>query len=719
MSSETGRVDDRLTPTDAVGESNAGGRPKGPEDPVSILLVDDEPKNLAVLESVLNDPSYRLVCAESADQALMALIAEEFALIVLDIQMPDMNGFELAQMIKKRKRTASIPIIFLTAYYSEENHIVEGYSTGAVDYLHKPINPTVLRSKVAVFAELYRKTRECSLANRTLLAEVAERRRMQEELSLLAQELEERVARRTSELERANSALRASEERFRLALKNSRILVYTTDRDLRCTWVSQRSNISSWRPVLGRRDYEVVSPEQARPLRELQERVLRTGIGERASFSCEIDGRTQQYDLTVEPFLDDQGERAGVTIAAMDITDLKQAESALRDADRRKDEFLATLAHELRNPLAPIRNAVQILRLKGAKLEDWQCAAEVIERQSRQMTHLVDDLLDLSRITRGTLALRMESVELREIIEAAVETSQPLIAARGHQLTVEIPQEVLTLNGDLTRLSQILSNLLNNAAKFTEPGGEIRLEAQRIADAVKISVKDNGTGIPEEMIPQIFRMFAQVNPQRDRSEGGLGIGLQLVKSLVEMHGGSIEVFSAGAGRGSEFVVRLPLVAHSVTDSPNVPRAVEAPAKACGHLRVLIVDDNRDNVESLRMLMGLLGHVVRIALEGIEGIRAAEEFHPDVVLLDIGMPDLDGHEVCRRIRAHEWGRRMVLIAQTGWGQEEDRRRTQAAGFDYHLVKPIDYAGLSAILAKISEAAAASRSPGLTDNLAARV
>jgi signal transduction histidine kinase len=591
MSTESGRFVDRIAATDAGSEPSGGPSPGRVEEPISILLVDDEPKNLAVLETVLNNPNYRLVRAESADQALMALIVEEFALMVLDIQMPDMNGLELAQMIKQRKRTASLPIIFLTAYYSDESHVVEGYSTGAVDYLHKPINPTILRSKVAVFAELYRKTRECNLANRTLSAEVAERRRTQEELSVLAQELEERVAQRTSELERA-------------------------------------------------------------------------------------------------------------------ITDLQQAESALREADRRKDEFLATLAHELRNPLAPIRNAIQILHLKGSTREDWQSAADVIDRQSRQMTHLVDDLLDISRITRGKLALRMQPVKLREAIEGAIETSRPLIGARGHQLKVDLPEEDLILNGDLTRLSQILSNLLNNAAKFTEPGGTISLSAKRDSGEVLISVKDNGAGIPAEVMPRVFQMFAQFDGHIDRSQGGLGIGLQLVKSLVEMHGGTIEASSAGAGQGSEFVVRLPLLLNSTVNVVDPRVAIETAAN--GRLRVLIVDDNRDNVESLRLLLALMGHNVRVALEGLEGINVANEFRPDVVLLDIGMPNLDGHEVCRRIRARDWGRDMVLVAQTGWGQEEDRRRTQAAGFDYHLVKPIDHASLTAVFAKIGERSGALQS-----------
>src|SRR5580658_7080627 len=362
MSSESAQFPQSNTRTPAERRADDQAVRTAGEEPINILIVDDEPKNLTVLETVLANPNFRLVRAQSADQALLALIDTEFALLILDINMPEMNGFELAQLIKQRKRTAHLPIIFLTAYYSEEYHIVEGYSTGAVDYLHKPISPTVLRSKVAVFAELYRKTRECSVANRALLAEVAERRRTQDELRRLNLELERRVEERTAEL-----------------------------------------------------------------------------------------------------------------VAA--IGELKQAEAALREADRRKDEFLATLAHELRNPLAPIFNALQILRLDRNGSPELQWAKDVIDRQIRQMTHLVDDLLDISRISRGKLELRREPVKLRDAIQGAVETSNPHIQEGRHQLTLDIPSEELILNGDLTRLSQILSNLLNNAAKYTEPGGKIALTA--------------------------------------------------------------------------------------------------------------------------------------------------------------------------------------------------------------------------------------------------
>lgn len=557
------------------------------EEPINILLVDDEPKNLTVLESVLAHPSYRLVRAQSADQALLALIDTEFALLILDIHMPDMNGFELAQLIKQRKRTALVPIIFLTAYYSEEYHIVEGYSAGAVDYLHKPISPTVLSSKVAIFAELYRKTRECSVANRALLSEVTERRRAQEELRRLNLELERRVDERTAELVSA--------------------------------------------------------------------------IGE-----------------------------------------LRQAEAALREADRRKDEFLATLAHELRNPLAPLFNATQLLRLGGPDSAEFRWARDVIDRQIHQMSRLVDDLLDISRISRGKLALRREPVKLRDVIQSAVETSNPHIQNGKHELTLDVPCEELILNGDLTRLSQILSNLLNNAAKYTEPGGKIALAAEAKDGEVEIRVKDNGVGIPSELIPHVFELFAQIDRHMDRSKGGLGIGLRLVKSLVELHGGRIRASSGGAGQGSEFIIRLPMATETCPQEevPQVkPAAQPAESKNGKHLRVLIVDDNQDNADSLRRLLSMTGHEVRAAFGGPEGLRVAEEFLPDVALLDLGMPEVDGHEVCRRIRSAPWGRHMTLIAQTGWGQEQDRRRTGEVGFDYHLVKPIDHAALSELLTKI--------------------
>jgi len=572
--------------------AQASAQPPGPgNDRIKILIVDDEPKNLTVLESVLDDPRYQLIRASSADEALMALVAEDFALLILDINMPNMNGFELAQMVKQRKRSAGIPIIFLTAYYSEDQHVLEGYSTGAVDYLHKPINAKILRSKVAVFADLYSKTRECEVSNRSLVAEVAEHRRAEESLSQLTHELEQRVAERTEELVDSN-------------------------------------------------------------------RVLTTTVSE-----------------------------------------LQQAQEALKRAARQKDEFLATLAHELRNPLAPIRNAVQILQFKTEEAPDLQWAKEVIDRQSQQMTRLVDDLLDISRITSGKLTLRKERITLDKIVQAAIETSSPLIEECGQDLTVEIPRETITLSADLTRLAQAISNLLNNAAKYMERGGRIRLTAERQANEVLLRVTDTGIGIPAEALPFVFEMFTQGDRNHTHSQGGLGIGLTLVKRLIGMHGGSIEAHSAGAGQGSEFVIRLPVAVEP--ESASASHAQSQPTDAAGRLRILVVDDNQDSADSLKVLLQILKHEVQTANDGLEAIQRAEDFRPDVVLLDIGMPKMNGYEACQRIREQPWGREMVLIAQTGWGQEDDRRRTREAGFDHHLVKPVDHRSLRALLADVAQ------------------
>ena len=406
--------------------------------PISILIVDDEPKNLAVLETLLESPGYRIVRAESADQALLALVAEEFALLILDIRMPGMTGFELAQTIKGRKKTARIPIIFLTAYYNEDQHVLEGYGSGAVDYLVKPVNAAVLRSKVAVFAELYRKNREVAIVNRALLAEVTERRRAEQKLQDLNENLDQLVAERTQALE--------------------------------------------------------------------------------------------------------------------------EAQADLREADRRKDAFIATLAHELRNPLAPVRNAVQILQLPTAGEQDAQRARAIIGRQVAVMARLIDDLLDVSRINRGHIELRRERVELARVLELAVEASRPHIAENNHQLAIALPATPVALDGDVTRLSQVFINLLTNAAKYTEPGGHINVACHVDAHKVTVSVTDDGIGIQTEQLNRVFDMFAQVEGSMIRSRGGLGIGLSLVKHLVELHGGQVSAHSGGLGKGSTFTVSLPLPA---------------------------------------------------------------------------------------------------------------------------------------------------------------
>jgi PAS domain S-box-containing protein len=401
-----------------------------------------------------------------------------------------------------------------------------------------------------------------------------------------------------------------------------------------------------------------------------------------------------------------------------DITDRKLAEAALHDNDRRKDEFLATLAHELRNPLAPIRNALEIMQRSPGPVAQAH-AREVIERQLGQMVHLVDDLLDVSRISQGKLELRRTRVDLAEVLKTAVETSRPLVDAGRHQLRVQLPPAgELCVDGDTTRLCQIVANLLNNAAKYTPEGGSIELGAWREegrtdpenGEAV-ISVQDSGVGLSHDMLPRVFDMFAQVDRSVARAQGGLGIGLALVKQLVEMHGGTVEAHSEGVGSGCRFVVRLPLVAArlpaalaTATPPPRVP-AGATPAAAPGVLRVLVVDDNVDSAESLAEVLEMSGHQVRVAHDGPAALVVAGEFRPQAIVLDIGLPGLSGHEVAKRIRGEDWGRAIHLVALSGWGQAEDRKRSREAGFDAHFVKPVDLDELEAVLRRASERATA--------------
>jgi PAS domain S-box-containing protein len=380
-----------------------------------------------------------------------------------------------------------------------------------------------------------------------------------------------------------------------------------------------------------------------------------------------------------------------------DFTERKYAEDALKEANRRKDEFLATLAHELRNPLAPIRNAAQVLRMKDGSDPQVRSARDIIDRQVQQMVRLIDDLLDISRITTGKLQLRQERIELAAVVQSAVEASRPLVETLAHDLTVSLPQEPIHLEADPIRLSQVFSNLLNNAAKYTEKGGHVWLTAEQQDGELVVSLRDTGIGIAAEHLPELFEMFSQVTPALERSQGGLGIGLALVRGLVGLHGGSVEARSAGLGRGSEFIVRLPVLDTPTQRRPE-PSADGEKTCAGPRCRILVADDLQDSVDSLAMMLRLAGHDVQTAHDGLEAVQAAAAFRPDVVLLDIGMPKMNGYEAARHIRQQSWGKDMLLVALTGWGQEEDKRQTFEAGFDRHLTKPVDPAALEKLLAE---------------------
>ena len=514
--------------------------------PVYFLLVDDLEENLLSLEGLLRRDGLVLLKARSGTTALELLLQYDVALAILDVQMPEMDGYELAELMRGTERTRRVPIIFVTAGAADRQRRFRGYETGAVDFLNKPIEPDILRSKASVFFELYQ----------------------------------------------------------------------------------QRHQIAAQRD------------------------------------------------------------------------ELKAYADALTEADRRKDEFLATLAHELRNPLAPLRSGLDILRASPTAPN----AEEIRDMMDRQLSHLVrlvDDLLDVSRVSQGKVELRKAQLALSELIKTAVEASTPLINAGRHELILDLPDAEVWLDADLTRLSQVISNLLNNAAKYTPEGGRIVVSAQRDGKEVLISVSDNGIGIPADMLPRVFDLFAQVRDNLDRSRGGLGIGLALVKQLVEMHDGVIVAESAGPGKGSSFRLRLPVV--EVAAAPSVAAEPPSPVlRQDARLKVLVVDDNFDVAQTTGWMIEAIGHDYRLVHESKLAVQTAREYRPDAILLDINMPGMDGYAVCRALRGQPLFDDTAIIAQTGGGQTQERACARESGFDHHLVKPVNMDRLEQLLAGILSA-----------------
>jgi len=496
---------------------------------------------------------------------------------------------------------------------------------------------------------------------------------------------------------RAEAALRDSEERFRCVANATPSMLWSATPNGEATWLSERWTEYTGLPAHVSREERnsALHPKDREWAAQAWERAL---AGEKFEAEVRLQGRDGSYRwflIRANPAHDAKGRITAWFGSNTDIHDYKLADAALREMDRRKDEFLATLAHELRNPLAPLRNCLHILRLSdessGADTIDVGRLHGVMERQVGQLVRLVDDLMEVSRITRGMVPLHLQTITIGEVIDRAVETSRPLIDASRHALSLQLPPEPIALRADPVRLAQVLSNLLNNAAKYTEPGGRIELEVRRDADELVIVVRDNGLGIATDQIDRVFDLFSQATHSLERAAGGLGIGLTLVRSLVEMHGGSVIARSGGLGQGSEFEVRLPLPTQGELAEPVLQpvRDVDGPLLP---MRMLVVDDNREHTDSLALYLRMKGHVVRTAYDAASALTWFGAFHPDVVLLDLGMPGVDGHEVCRRLRAAEGGERLVIVAITGWGQSDDRRRSEDAGFDAHLVKPVDPAAL---------------------------
>ena len=455
------------------------------------------------------------------------------------------------------------------------------------------------------------------------------------------------------------------------------------------------------RPLAALYDYRWLAAGDAAAA---QEALARTGSWRGRNLHIKRSGEAIHVESAVTVTRDQHGQRSGLLAVIRDVSERVRAEAALADADRRKDEFLATLAHELRNPLAPIRNALEMMHLDGGPLTQAD-ARGIIERQLRQLVHLVDDLLDVSRISQGKVELRRQRVDVVDAVRAAVETSRPLIAAGRHELTVQLPPAgELVVEADLTRLTQVIANLMNNAAKYTPDRGRITVAAERSGAAeALVQVHDSGVGIPAEMLPRVFDLFAQVDRSLDRAQGGLGIGLALVRKLVEMHGGRVQAHSEGLNRGSTFSIRLPLLAPS-TRLPEQSSPAGAALHAGGDngIGVLVVDDNVDSAQSMAQLLAILGYRTWTAHDGQEALQVAGDRRPQAVILDLGLPKLSGLDVACRIRAQAgWGETVLLVALSGWGQEEDRERTHEAGFDHHFVKPVDIDELVAVLAQVRQ------------------
>jgi signal transduction histidine kinase/DNA-binding response OmpR family regulator len=687
-------------------------------DKVKILVVDDLPEKLLVYRIILEDLGEELVTALSGTEALRHILHNDFAVILLDVNMPDMDGFETAALIRNRKRSAHTPIIFVTAF-TDEVRLAEGYAHGAVDYIQAPVVPEILRAKIKVFVDLFRMSEQVKqqAEERVILAEERTRRTAAEESN-----------RRLRFLAKAGAVIGQSLD-YRVTSQDTVHLCIPV--------LADQAVLAQLEPITGQWSIVEATPGQregdepiVRELSELTElpvhcadaleRTLQTAAPEFLS-ADHPDGEPESVVLPLRArghtfaALLLSREKSGRRFSSVEVTmaetvaaraaialDNARLYKDIEHADKQKNEFLSMLAHELRNPLAPIRNAVSVLRLQQQDQPDALWAQDVIDRQVTNMVRLVDDLLDVSRITRGKIRLECKCLSVEQIIQSAVETSRPLIDANNHQLTVELPSEPLFVQADEARLAQVLSNLLNNAAKYTVAGGSIWISAKREGDQVVFRVRDTGTGIPPEMLPKIFDLFTQVDQSIDRSQGGLGIGLTLVQRLVEMHGGSVHAASDGPGRGSEFTVRLPAVTGDASANGNGQDLSEIPR---GLRKILVVDDNVDSAETLAKLMRLQGHSVQVAFDGPSALQSVQADKPDVVILDLGLPGITGFDVARILR--DRGEDLLLVAVSGYGRDEDRLRSREAGFDHHFTKPVDFT----CLLKIVGAAPAEGRPAL--------
>ena len=634
-----------------------------------ILLIDDQPARLLTYESMLAGLEVRCVRTLSGSEALQQLLRHDFAAVLLDVNMPDMDGFEVARLIRGTPRLEHTPIIFVTGSEVTILEQLRGYEVGAIDYICVPIVPEILRSKVAVLCELHQRHRELRELNRSL-------KDARSELH----------SRHATEIEH-------QKQLYEAILTNTPDLAYVWGLDHRFIYANE-GLLRMWgrtrEEALGKTCLELgYEPwHAAMHDREIDE-IIATRKPVRGEVPFTGTSGRREYDYLLVPVLGADGNVVAVAGTTRDITERKQLEEALRETDRRKDEFIAMLAHELRNPVAPIRNAVELLS-RIATDERLAGLAGVLRRQTDQLARLLDDLLEAARITQGRIELRLEPVAIQACVQMAVEAVEPMITERQQNLTVTRDGLSIFVKADRVRLTQCLVNLLTNAAKFTPAHGDIRIDTYARAGRAIIEVSDTGAGIAADLLPRVFDLFVQGKRSLDRSEGGLGIGLSVVRQLIGMHGGRVTGASGGFGRGSTFMIDLPSFTDAATPAPAAAVTNQRPPGR----RVLVVDDNMDAADSMAALLDIDGHVVKAVYTAQAGLEQADLFKPDLILLDIGLPGMSGYEVAQRIKAAHPSLRVVALS--GYGRPEDRQRSQAAGFDAHLVKPVDFDLLSKLM-----------------------
>jgi signal transduction histidine kinase/DNA-binding response OmpR family regulator len=716
-------LESRATPA-VEGDALAGA----PLERSNILIVDDRLDKRVVFRTILEELDQNIVTASSGEEALRWLLDNDCAVILLDVNMPGMDGLETAELIRARRKSAHTPIIFITAF-ADEMHTARGYSLGAVDYILSPVVPNILRSKVKALVQLHRLNAELKKRSDERVALVKEQaaRSMAEESQRRASFLAEATQVMASSLDVETIMKGAAGLVVPFLADYGAVVLVNDDGSVRA---QRSSSVAGWAPYIGGH----AAAFEAK-LAKLRARAIERGSAESGQGLALAPADGDQADESpagaIHAFpLVTRGKARGALVLALGPSgrslagaDLSLADSLadraasaldncllyeeIQRADQRKNEFLATLSHELRNPLAPMRAALHMLRAGNVDADKARSLVQTMDRQVAQMTRLVEDLLDISRITRGAIELRRETLEVGAEVRNALESCQGQLEVGGHELVVNVPADALYVVADRVRLQQILENLVLNACKYTEHGGRIEVSAEATIGEAVIRVKDNGIGIPPDKLSHVWELFVQVDESPERIRKGLGIGLALVRDLVKRHGGSVEAHSDGLGKGSTFVVRLPravrvdLHAQAPAVAPAAAPLITGTAK-----RVLIVDDNIDACETLAMMLELLGQQTRQAHEGTGALQAAREYKPEVIFMDIGLPGLTGHEVAERMRRELGMTDTYIVALSGYGTEEDRRKSLFAGFDNHFVKPLDPSALPGILAEAERRRGAS-------------